>query len=78
MGPVALGLAIVAAIVAAPFISRRIFPQAKQPVTARQPRPEASPRVHRAPAQPSSEPSVPFGFTNGIIVTSPGPESEET
>jgi hypothetical protein len=71
MGPVLLGLAVAAVVLAFPFASRRLRP-------GRHPAP-AGPRVTppaaaaaRPEAQPRGEATGPFGYDNGLQVGGEG------
>ena len=72
MGPVLLGLAAVAALLALPFVTRRLRAGlTRQPAgTAATPRPASLPgRGAAAPeAQPRGEITGPFGYDSGLII----------
>lgn len=73
MGPVLLGVAVAAVVLAFPFVTRRLCAGlTRQPAgTAVTPRPASMPgRGVAAPAaevQPRGEATGPFGYDNGLI-----------
>ncbi len=66
MGPVLLGVAVAAAVLAAPFASRRL----RSPGSARAPGTRPAP-AGRPAARPPGVMTGPFAYDNGVAVEAP-------
>lgn len=67
MGPVLLGAAVAAAVLAVPFASRRLRPGRHPAAAGTQAAPPPAMEA-RPEAQPRGEATGPFGYDNGVSI----------